>query len=316
MRRQASVENYGQKDAKKASLLPLSVAIFCFLAAFCIVSGISAQNSPAAPASSSPSHSASQSGPEVPRGQKLFLKDGSFQLVREYKVEGDKVSYYSLDTHEWEEMPAALIDWDATKKEAAKEAKQDATLLNAVDEREKQETADVLSVDASIEPAPGIFLPPDNGLFAFDGKKILVVNQADMKSSLSKTKTLEKIMVPVPIIPERHVITITGTRAKLRMTNGQPEFYLRVASGGEPEIDLVRAKVRKKDREVEDVDELMDETAEKRKDVALQRWHIASNVYRYTIAKPLEPGEYVLVQNIPDDQYSIYLWDFGIDVAK
>jgi hypothetical protein len=112
------------------------------------------------------------------------------------------------------------------------------------------------------------------------------------------------------------VISIAGTRAKLRLTNGQPEFYLRVASGGEPEIDLVRAKVRKNDRQVEDVDELMDETAERRKDVALQRWHIAANVYRYTIPKPLGPGEYVLVQSIPNDQYSIYLWDFGIDPVK
>lgn len=310
MRRQTPDGKYGQKDAKKIRLSRLSSVIFCLLAAFCIVSVVPAQNSP------SPSSSTAQSGAETPRGQKLVLKDGSFQLVREYKIEGDKVSYYSLDTHQWEEMPAALIDWDATKKEAAKEAKKDATLLNTVDEREKQETADVLSVDASIEPAPGIFLPPDDGLFAFDGKKILVVNQADMKSSLSKTKMIEKVMVPVPIVPERHVISIAGTRAKLRMTNGQPEFYLRVNTPGEPEIDLVRAKVRKNDRQVEDVDELMDMTAEKRKDVALQRWHIASNVYRYTIAKPLEPGEYVLVQNIPNDQYSIYLWDFAIDVAK
>lgn len=310
MRRQTSDGKYCQRDAKKTKLLLLSSAILCFLAAFCIVNAVSAQNSP------SPSSSTTQPGTEAPRGQKLVLKDGSFQLVREYKIEGDKVSYYSLDTHQWEEMPTALIDWDATKKEAAKEAKKDATLLNTVDEREKQETADVLSVDASIEPAPGIFLPPDDGLFAFDGKKILVVNQADMKSSLSKTKMIEKVMVPVPIVPERHVISIAGTRAKLRMTNGQPEFYLRVNTPGEPEIDLVRAKVRKSDRQVEDVDELMDMTAEKRKDVALQRWHIASNVYRYTIAKPLEPGEYVLVQNIPNDQYSIYLWDFAIDVAK
>lgn len=310
MRRQPPDRERDQKNAQTTKLF-FSVAIVSFLVVLPNVSVISAQNSPAA----SPSSTA-QSSTELPRGQKLFLKDGTFQLVREYKVEGDKVRYYSLDTHQWEEMPAALIDWEATKKEAAKQATKDATLLNAVDQREKQETADVLSVDASIEPAPGVFLPPDNGLFAFDGKKILVVNQADMKSSFSKTKALEKIMLPVPIVPDRHVISIAGTRAKLRLTNGQPEFYLRVASDGEPEIDLVHAKVRKNDREVEDVDELMGETAERRKDVALQRWHIASDVYRYTIAKPLEPGEYVLVQNIPNDQYSIYLWDFAIEVAK
>ena len=273
------------------------------------------QNSPA-PSATQNSGTGVAPADSTPRGEKLVLKDGSFQLVREYKVEGDRISYYSLDTHQWEEIPAALVDWDATKKEAAKEAKQNAALLNAVDTREKEENAEVLNVDASIEPAPGVFLPSDKGLFVFNGKKIMVVSQAEMKSTLSKARALEKVMIPVPLVPERHVISIVGAHAKLRLTDGQPEFYMRTGDAGEPEIDLVRAKIKGNARQVEDVDELMGETAEKRKDVALQRWHIATDVYRYTVAKPLAPGEYVLVQMIPNDQYSIYLWDFAIDEAK
>jgi len=266
-----------------------------------------------APASATP-----QSGSALADAhtQKLVLKDGSFQVVREYQIEGDRIRYYSLDTHQWEEMPAALVDWDATKAEAAKEAQEASSLVKAVSEREKEENPQLLSVDASIEPAPGIFLPPDNGLFAFDGKKITVVNQADMKSSVSKIRALAKVMIPVPIVPSRHVISIAGKKAKLRLTVERPEFYLRSTTPGEPEIDLVRAKVKGNEREVENVDELMGETSEKRKEVALQRWQLAPNVYRYTLAKPLESGEYVLVQNIPNDQYSIYLWDFGIDSPR
>jgi len=297
---------------------PFSNSRFCLFAAFfssfvfLIVIVARAQN----PGGSPTETPAAQSNNISSRGQKLVLKDGSFQLVREYEVNGDRIRYYSLDTHEWEEMPASLVDWDATKKEAAKEAQQATSLVKAVNEREKEENAQPLSVDASIEPAPGIFLPPDNGLFAFDGKQIVVVNQADMKSSVSKIRALEKVMIPVPLVPSRHVISIAGKKAKLRLTAGQPEFYLRSATPGEPEIDLVRAKVKGNEREVEDVDELMGETAEKRKEIALQRWQLAPNVYRYTMAKPLEPGEYVLVQNIPNDQYSIYLWDFGIDSVR
>ncbi len=287
-------------------------AALVFSLVFAIAIAARAQSLPpgAAPAPAAPKSNID------PRGQKLVLKDGSFQLVREYEVTGDRIRYYSLDTHEWEQMPASLVDWEATKKEAAKEAQQAASLVKTVNEREEEENAEPLSVDASIEPAPGIFLPADNGLFAFDGKKIMVVNQADMKSSVSKLRALEKVMIPVPLVPSRHVISIAGQRAKLRMTNGQPEFYLRTATPGEPEIDLVRAKVKGNEREVEDIDELMGETAEKRKDVALQRWRLAPNVYRYTVAKPLAPGEYVLVQNVPNDQYSIYLWDFAIDSAR
>src|SRR5580704_14049972 len=52
----------------------------------------------------------------LPRGKKLMLKDGTFQLVREYQLDGDRVRYYSIDQRDWQEIPAALVDWDATKK--------------------------------------------------------------------------------------------------------------------------------------------------------------------------------------------------------
>jgi hypothetical protein len=286
----------------------LSSALVCLLPLSLVALGAAPHTQSAQ--SPAPSDSA------APRGQKLFLKDGSFQLVREYKQDGDRVSYYSLDTHQWEELPSSMIDWDATKKAAAQQDQKDAALFNAVDSREKAEHAEVLSVDASIEPAPSVFLPPDPGLFAFDGKAITAVKQADMVSSLNKAHAVAKILVPVPIIPNRRVISIIGTRSKLRMSNGQPEFYMRTPDGAEPEIDLVRAKVHGNERQVENVDQLMDQTAEVRKSVALMRWQIATDVYRYTMPKPLEPGEYVLVQSVPGDQLNIYLWDFGIDAAR
>ena len=315
MRRQ-----YQSRTEWIANVASVSLAL-CFVFGF--ARPVHAQNS-SNPDAASSSESSSQNGtvagtlPDndtISRGKKLVLKDGSFQLVREYEIDGDRVRYYDLDTHEWEEMPASMVDWDATKKEEASEAKQDQKLVNAVSQREREENPQLLSVDASIEPAPGVFLPPDAGHFAFDGKKIYSVKQADMKSAVSKGRMVEKVLIPVPIIPTRHVISIAGTRAKLRFTTGQPEFYFRTSDGSEPEIDLVRAKIRHNEREVEDVDELMGETAEARKDIALQRWQMASDVYRYTIGKPLEPGEYVLVQTVGNDQVSIYLWDFAIDPA-
>ena len=37
---------------------------------------------------------------------KLYMKDGSDQLVREYQVENDRVRFYSIDRDDWEEVPA------------------------------------------------------------------------------------------------------------------------------------------------------------------------------------------------------------------
>src|SRR5438105_2364305 len=50
---------------------------------------------------------------------KLYMKDGGYQLVREYKVEGDRVKFYSVERSDWEEMPAALLDLKRTDAEAS-----------------------------------------------------------------------------------------------------------------------------------------------------------------------------------------------------
>ena len=52
----------------------------------------------------------------LPKGEKLILTDGSFQMVREYQREGDRVRYFSLERSAWEEIPANLVDWAATEK--------------------------------------------------------------------------------------------------------------------------------------------------------------------------------------------------------
>ena len=48
---------------------------------------------------------------------RLYLKDGTYQLVREYKVEGDRLRYYTVERGDWEEIPLELVDLKRTEGE-------------------------------------------------------------------------------------------------------------------------------------------------------------------------------------------------------
>jgi hypothetical protein len=257
----------------------------------------------------------SPKAPITPRGQKLMLKDGSFQLVREYAVQGDRVRYYSLDRSQWEEIPADLVDWDATGKAAAQEQQREAAIVAKVHNQEEARLAQPLDIDASLEVATGVFLPPGAGLFAFDGKAVLPLPQAETNSKLSKGRFVEQVMVPVPIIPTRHNVSIHGLHAKLRLRTDQPEFYMRTADARSPDMELIRAKAHGENRQIENVDELFGQQRAAGDTISMQRWEIARGVYRFTLSKPLTPGEYALAESIGDEAMSLYVWDFGVEAS-
>lgn len=265
--------------------------------------------------SASPNDSA-----QLPRGKKLMLKDGSFQLVREYTVEGDRVRYYSLDSSQWEEIPSALVNWDRTKKAEADQAQHDSAFYDKVRAQEEARRVEPLDIDASLEAAPGVFLPPGEGVFVFDNKAVLQVPPAEPTYKTDKKHQVEKILSPIPIVTSRQFVLLQGPRAKLRIKAGQPEFYMRTKQDTDPELQLVPAKIRDANRQVARLDELYKLQQATTQPLLMQRWEIAKGVYRFTVGQTLKPGEYALVQVVPGktdlDQVSIYIWDFGVDPAS
>ena len=275
-------------------------------------------------ASSSGTQTLSQASPNnsapLPRGTKLMLKDGTFQLVREYKVEGDRVRYYSLDRSQWEEIPTALVDWDQTKKVEEEQTQHDSALVSKVHTQEEARRAVPLDIDASLEAAPGVFLPPGEGLFLFDNKAVLQVPPEEPIYKTDKKRQIEKVLAPIPIVSSRQFVLLKGEHAKLRIKTGQPEFYMRSKQESDPDLQLVPARIRDGNRQVARLDELFKMQQATVQPLLLQRWEIAKGVYRFTIGQTLKPGEYALVQLIPGktelDQFSIDVWDFGVDPAS
>src|SRR5260370_24511978 len=102
----------------------------------------------------------SAAGARLARGKKLMLKDGNFQLVGEYERKGDRVRYFSLERGDWEEIPAAMVDWEATAKAQGDADKASAALkgkMRAPEAATRVETG--WDGDRSLEGAPGETLP-------------------------------------------------------------------------------------------------------------------------------------------------------------
>jgi hypothetical protein len=273
---------------------------------------------------------AAETAARLPRGKKLVLKDGNFQLVRSYERKGERVRYFSAERGDWEEIPAAMVDWEATAKAEAEDEKAAAEFANKVHKQEVATKAEmVMDIDASLQVAPGVFLPPGEGMFVIEGKFVSQLEQVGSEIKKDKKRTLQQILSPIPIIPSKHNVEIPGAKAKLRITNAQPEFYLREAPPdpdrvtpiqkssrpGEsgPEVELVRATVKGNKRQLETIRSLFGEQlSQERNTISLQRWDVAPTVFRFTLSETLPPGEYAMAEILPDGM-NLYVWDFGVD---
>jgi len=281
-----------------------------------------------------PPRSSQSSKPEdVPRGKKLILKDGTYQVVREYQRNGDRVRYFSEERGDWEEVPASMIDWDATAKDAAAADQASAAAVEKIHKQEEAKRMDnVADIDASLQVGNGAFLPEGEGLFVVEGKSVRLMQQAGAGNKTDKLRTFEQIMSPVPLVPGKQRIFLQGAHATLRLRSTVPEFYLRepppdpdrvspiVKSSrpGEsgPDLVLIRAKVQRSNRELQNISTLFGQAISKNRDeISIQRWEVAPNLYRFTLSQALPPGEYALAE-VLEDGLNYFVWDFGVDEKK
>jgi hypothetical protein len=256
-----------------------------------------------------------QSGIRVvlPNGKKLVLTDGTFQLAREYSVEGDRVRYWSVERSDWEEIPANLVDWDATHKAEAEQAAQDARLKAKIHASEVAVRTQDINVDRSLEIKPGLFLPDAVGFYALETKTIYEMKQSVAGTHLSMGRETERILTGVPFIPEKQTLEIPDLHAALRLTITEPEFFMRPADDREPHFRLLHAEVKNGHRVLEYVNiHVTGEQGHHATDLDFQTWTPAHGVFRYTVNKPLEPGEYAFVE-MTNEGINSYVWDFGID---
>ena len=268
--------------------------------------------------------------PVVPRGKKLVLKDGTYQVIREYQKNGERVRYYSLERGDWEEVPSSMVDWEATAKAESDAEKVSAAEVEKVHKQEEARRMDnAADIDASLQVGKGVFLPDGEGMYLVEGKTVRVMDQVSSQLKADKMRTLAQILSPVPLVPGKQNVVLPGTRAALRITTEHPEFYLREptpdpdvvskiqksrkAGDAGPDVALIRAKVTHGGRQLESINVMFGQAVSQQiNSVSIQRWEVAPSVYRFTLSAPLPPGEYIIAQ-IMEDGLDLFVWEFGVD---
>jgi hypothetical protein len=98
--------------------------------------------------------------------KRLILTDGSYELISQYRIEGDRVRYFSTERRTWEELPCSLVDWTATRECAARASheasEQTSDALDSAARERREEEARTPMV------APGVRLPSPEGVFLLD----------------------------------------------------------------------------------------------------------------------------------------------------
>lgn len=173
--------------------------------------------------------------PSVPgmgRNHRLILKDGNYQLVRDYQIVGDRVRYLSQERGEWEELPANLVDWDAThkwEKEHADLVEEDASpAMKEAEELDKEESQERNEQSARMPlVAEGLELPDEDGVFildTFQGTPELVEL---ISSDLSmNAKSRKGVAVLNPLATQKASLELEGAHAKVHLHVNDPVIYL------------------------------------------------------------------------------------------
>src|SRR5438046_923745 len=126
----------------------------------------------------------------------LYLKDGEFHLVREYKIEGDRVRYYSIERSDWEEVPLALVDLKRTESEIAQRKASIAEQAKLITEEDKAERERANEV-AKIPQGPGVHLAVGDG--------IRTLKAAESEVHTNKGRNVLKVLSPIPLISGKEI---------------------------------------------------------------------------------------------------------------
>ena len=233
---------------------------------------------------------------------KLYLKDGSFQLVREYQVQGDRMRFFSIDRDEWEEVPLTLIDLDKTKSEVVERERllKETAAANAAEDKAERDAAREVE---RVPQEPGVYMIQDD--------KLTPIPPGESKVVTNKGRSVLKVLSPLPLVSGKATLELDGPHAKTGTANREPQFYIRLSD--EERFGILRMTDHKGNRVVEKLTivPVTKETVEEPELVETFRQQVREMLFKIWPEKPLEPGEYAVVE-YTEGKVNMQVWDFFI----
>ncbi len=234
---------------------------------------------------------------------KLYLKDGTHQVVKEYSVNGDRVRYYSTERQDWEELPKELVDFARTEGEITKKAAtraEEEKLMAAEDKVEREERARLARI------------PADPGVYFEVGQEMKALKLAESKFVTNRRRSILKVMSPIPLINGKATVEIDGEHSAFVIKDRRPEIYFRLSD--DESFNLFKLTPGKNTRIVEKVTiaAVVNEKVEEPIVIECFRQQLADRLFKMWPTADLEPGEYAMVQ-YTEGKMNLQIWDFRVE---
>ena len=289
-----------------------------------------------APAKGGPAPSTAPVPGPNPEIKRLILKDGSYQPLVRFDVQGDRVRYLSAERYEWEELPFSLIDWAATEQYAREHSGQvrvsaEAKAIDAEVQAERQHQEELTPL-----VAPGLRLPQTGGIFLLDvynrqaQLNELLQNVGELKRNTGKNVLRATVN---PLSSAKQSIELAGQHARIQSHVDNPFIYVDIDEDSDQSGSLgagVRALSSKPDTRfrivrVESVAKknvrvvgnvkvaIYGKVSQEGKFVPAKTEAFSGPWLKITPLDPLPAGEYAVVEMLGDNQMNLYVWDFGVN---
>jgi hypothetical protein len=266
---------------------------------------------------------------------RLILKDGSYQLVTQYEVKGDRVHYYSSEREDWEDLPSSLVDWPATEKYEqgrTTEAPEAVQLDKELDHENELAEAKLPQV------APGLRIPEDSGVFLLDNfesqPQLLELHPAEGDVDQQSKGNIFRDAI-TPIAGLKAVIQIEGAHAAIQAHVEVPSLYLNIDAPPDP-AELAKNEQAKNSQppqtpisdryrilrvEIKGNKRILGNLKRQVSGKVTQEQHLmqstttqlAGGWLKLTPSEGLAPGEYAVVEMMEKEGMNLYVYDFGIN---